>query len=495
MLRILLIEAQSNWFTKGGPRLLEPDFDIIIPPIGLIYIATYLKDKLKNNIQVKIIDLVADFLKSPNLEIGLEDILKEYNPDIVGIRGVNIFSEQFHETTKIIKELNEDVVVVGGGPYITMDLQGASKDKAIDYFVIGEGEITFTELVERLLNNQSVSDVKGLAYRDNGKLIINEPRPFIEDLDCLPFPDYSLISVDKYSRFLNYGFNRRRQAIILSSRGCPYSCIYCHNMFGRKFRARSAENIFEEIKILYNDFGIKDLYFIDDNFNLDYQRAIELFDLIINNGVKINIYFPNALRGDIIDRYFIDKMVEAGVICLFYAIETASARLQKFIKKFIDLDKLAENIHYTCEKGIMVGPIIMVGFPTETEEEALQTIEYLKQFKKVAMPVFHSVKYHPNTEIYDLALRNGFKLEDVRLKYRETYYDISYAGTPSIPRSTFISLHLKFQQDILFSKERLLNAIEIQEKFLTKQEILDFYSILFRKVITDLELDVLRYVK
>ena len=411
----------------------------------------------------------------------------------MGIRSQNIFAKQFHETTKIIKEFKQDTIVVAGGPYITMDFKEVAKDQNVDYFVTGEGEVTFTELVERLLNGQSPLDVKGLAYRDNGKITMNAPRPFIDDLNSLPFPDYNLISIDKYSSFLNYGFNRKRQAIIVSSRGCPYRCIFCHRMFGQKFRARSAQNVFTEIAELYKNFGIKDFYFVDDSFNLDYQRAMDLFDLIITNKMKINMCL--IIRGDIIDHSFIDKMVEAGVICVLYPLETASQRLQKFIKKFVNLEKLADAIHYTCEKNIIVNCSFMVGFPTETKEEALQTIEYLKQFKKIVMPVFNSVKYYPNTEIYDLALQDGIRLGDIRYAHQEPFHDIEHSGTPLIPKSAFRNIQFKFLQEIILSKERLLNAIEIQRRFFTEKEILDFYSLCLKRKVTDLEKDLLRYAK
>ena len=485
MQRILLIDAQSYCLKTEGLS----ELGVIIPAIGLMYIATYLKDKLKNSVEVKIVNRIVDCLSGEDLT----DILKEYNPNIVGIRGMNIFVKQFHETAKVIKEFKKDIIVVGGGPYVTMDLEEAAEDNNVDYFVVGEGEITFTEMVEKLLNGQSPMDVKGVAYRDNGKITRNAPRPFIENLDSLPYPDYNLIAIDKYTRFAGYFGTHRRQAIIFSSRGCPYSCIYCHRIFGKKFRARSAQNVFREIEILHNSFGFKDFYFIDDTFNLDYQRAMDIFDLIIESKMKINLNFPNGLRGDIIDRLFIDKMVKAGTISIFYAIETASKRLQEFIKKNLNLEKLADNIHYTCEKGIMVCSSFMVGFPTETKEEALETIEYLRQFKKIVLPGFHSVRCYPNTEIYDSALRNGAKIEDIKDTYGGHYQDIMYSETPLISKSAFLEIKFKLLKEVFLSKERLLNAIEIQKKFLTKEEILDFYSLALKKKIENLEKDVLRF--
>jgi len=487
MFKVLLIDAQ--YYCLMGERF--SDLESILPPVGLMYIANYLKHKLKNNIDVRIINRLADCVS----EKDLVRILKDYNPDIVGIRGMIVLSKYFHETAKTIKKFKQDMVVVGGGPYVTMDLQCAMEDKNLDYCVIGEGEITFSEIVERILNNQEPKDVKGIAYRDGKRIIMNEPRPYIEDLDSLPYPDYNLISVEKYGRFIGPGFIRRRQASIFSSRGCSYHCIYCNNIMGKRIRLRSAENVFGEIEALHKNFKINDFYFSDDCFNYDYKRAMDIFDLVIKNRMKINIYFPFGIRGDIIDPPFIDKMVQAGVIFVSYSAETASPRLQKLIKKFLNLDKLAENIHYSCKKDIMVSCHAMVGFPTETKEEVLQTIEYLKQFKKTTLFHYHTLRYYPGTEIYNLALTCDIRLSQIKSANEKPFHDITYTGTPLLSKKDFLDFNLKVTWEILLSKERLRNAIKIQEKFLTKQEILDAYSIIFKKRVSDLERDVLSYAR
>ncbi len=487
-LKILFIDANSSWLIQRKDLF---DLEQIIPPIGLMYIGTYLKHKFGNLLQVKIINKLMDCPLPPDLR----NHLKEYEPDIVGIRGLNIYKKAFHETAKTIKQFNRNIKVIGGGPYVSMNMEEAAKDDHIDYFVSGEGEMVMAQILEKLLNNQKISNIEGLSRREDGRLFKNTQAQPVNNLDDLPFPDYNLISTDRYSNFMSYGYNKRKQGVIFSSRGCPYSCIYCHNIFGKKYRARSPLNIFQEIENLYKNFGIKDFYFVDDNFNFDYRRSMDLFDLIIKNGLKINMYLANGIRGDIIDYTFIDKMVEAGVIWVTFSVETASKRLQKFIKKFINIEKITDNIHYACQKNIMVNCCIMVGFPTETLAEAYQTIEYVKQFKKIIIPMFFSVKYYPNTEIYDLALKNGIKTDKIEDAYAETYHNIKHSQTPLIPQQAFKDIYFEFLNEVFLSKERLLNAVGIQKKFLTEQEILDVYSIFFRKRIKNLEEDVLHYAK
>ena len=485
-LKILLIDANSFWLAS---RKDLRDLEQIIPPIGLVYIATYLKSKFKDQVAFKVISMVADCPQPGQLL----DILNIFKPDVVGIRGTHIYKNVFHKVAKSIKQFKNNVIIIGGGPYVTMDINNAAQDKNVDYFVIGEGEITFFEIIRKLLIEEEVLGIRGTAYCKNNKLIVAPQRELIKNLDALPLPDYDFISVDKYSKFISYGYNRRRQAVMFSSRGCPYHCIYCHSIFGKEFRARSAQNIYLEILTLHKEFSIKDFYFVDDNFNFDYQRAIEVFDLIIKSGLKINIYFNNGIRGDIIDRPFIDKMVEAGVIWVDFSIETASPRLQKLIKKFVNLEKIADNIRYTCSKNIMVNCCIMIGFPTETQSEAMATINFIKQFKKIVIPMFFSVKYYPHTQIRDLALTNGIKISDIQGAYAETYHNIKHSQTPLIPRKAFRDIYFTFLKEVFLSKERLLNAIEIQKAFLSRQEILDIYSIFFRKRVKNLEKDVLYY--
>ena len=487
MLKILLINADQSWACRVKHL---PELELIHPPVGLLYIAAYLKEKFQEAVQVKVSCRIVD---CPDNE-GFLEILRQFNPDIVGIRGMVIHKEIFHETARQVKIFNDKIVVLGGGPYPSFDHE-AINDQNIDYIVVGEGEITFGELLEKIISGQKPVEVAGIIYKNDQGIVMNPPRPFITDLDSLPFPDYRLIDESKYTKFLSWSHSRRRQRLIFSSRGCPYQCIYCHALFGKTFRARSAQNVFDEILSGVNDFGVKDFYFIDDTFNLDYQRAMDIFDLIIKSGLKINLYFSNGLRGDIVDKPFIDKMIQAGTIWVTYAVETGSPRLQKYIKKNINLEKLAENIHYTCQKDILVNYFFMMGFPTETPEEALETLAYIKQFKKVAIPFFHAVRYYPGTELCRLAVKEGFDEELIKKTYNDSYHNIIHSGTPLIPKQVFQDIVFKFLNEVFLSKERLLNAIKIQRKFLTSQEILDTYSIFFKKRIKDFDQEVMPYAK
>ncbi len=360
---------------------------------------------------------------------------------------------------------------------------------------MGEGEITFTQIIEKFLSKEQIENVAGIAFCKDGILHKTEERDLIDSLDLLPFPDYNLINCVNYTKYLNYGYNRRKQGVIFSSRGCPYRCIYCHRNLGDKYRERSAQNIFQEINDLYKHHKIVDFFIVDDIFNYNYKRSIELFEMIIKSKLKIKIYFPNGLRGDIIDTEYIDKMVEAGTIYTSFSIETASTRIQKMIKKNIDLDKTTEIINYTCSKNIMVNVSSMFGFPTELLSECHETLNHMMKFKKIAIPYFFSVKYFPATEIYQLALKHGFNEKTIDQTCKKTFHDIRSCETPTLSYEDFKKLYFTFLEQVFLNKERIENAINIMKRHLTIDEINDMFSVFFRKDIKCVESEVLAYAK
>ena len=204
----------------------------------------------------------------------------------------------------------------------------------------------------------------------------HRPGSSIPDLDSLPYPDYSLVDLEAFSnQYLTFSAKiYQPHANILTTRGCAYRCMYCHHILGKKFRARSPENVLAEIRFLHERYGVTDFQIIDDIFNFDIDRAKTVCNLLIKSGLKLTLSFPNGVRGDIMDEELIDKMAEAGTKYVSYAVETASPRLQKLIRKNLDLDRVFRAIEYTAKAGIITRGFFMLGFPTETEAEALQSM-------------------------------------------------------------------------------------------------------------------------
>jgi anaerobic magnesium-protoporphyrin IX monomethyl ester cyclase len=486
-MKVLLIEANRSWLVKNKQL---SHLEQIILPVGLMYLSGSLKKHFKNDIQTKIISLITDCRNNNDLD----KILADYKPDIVGIKGISIYRDAYYEVASKVKTFNPKIFIIGGGPFATTTPDQALDNKNIDCIAIGEAETTLVEVVEQLMKDGSTFTIRGLAYRNNDKITFTEERPFEENLDKIAFPDYDAIELKNYNSVITYGYNRRKQAVIVSSRGCPYKCIYCHNIHGKKWRKRSANNVYQEIKHLHDNYSISDFYFVDDNVNLDYDRITDICDLIISSEIKINIYFANGVRGDILDSLLIDKMVQAGVIWMTFALETASPRVQTIIKKHLNLKKLKENIEYACSKNIMVNICFMMGFPTETYNDVMETINFVKQLSYITIPMIFAAKYYPKTEMYEMAIQNGSYNNDLLTKaYSDTYHNIHHCETPWLNSKEISSLFLIFLRNVFLSRNRILNSLKILRKYYSEDEVKDIYSIFFQRKINDMEKDVLQY--
>ena len=269
-----------------------------------------------------------------------------------------------------------------GGPHATAYPEKAIQIPGVDYLVVGEGEIAAGQLIERLLNRRDVSDIKSIVYKKDNRIISTGRGSFIEDLNDLPMPAYDLIPLEAYGNFARMSRTGSGNYMsIFSSRGCPYLCIYCHNIFGKAFRGRSAENLFSEIKHLYDTYKIRDFEILDDVFNLDRERLTDFCDRIIHSGMKVTFAFPNGLRGDLLDRQQLIKLQQAGTVFIGFAIETGSPRLQKLIKKNVQLDKIKQNIEIAHSLRIHTHGFFMIGFPGETREEIKMTVDFMLSSK------------------------------------------------------------------------------------------------------------------
>lgn len=381
--------------------------------MGLMYLASYVREKLKPKPEVIIFDQVTE---QKNLR-EIEDYARRLNPDVIGISALTFEAPTIKILSKTFKEILPETPVLVGGPHATVFYDHLLENTKADVAVIGEGEETFLDFLNHYQEGQDWRDIQGIAYRDDdGKIVKNSPRPVIEDMDGLPYPAWDLINIPVYRKFgdMNDFLRSWPYMYLFSSRACPYGCIYCHRVFGKKFRARSAESTLEEIRRLTRDFGIKEIQIIDDIFNWDLERAKAICEGIIREGIKVNISFPNGVRGDRMDGELIELLARAGCYSLTYAVETASPRIQKLIHKFADLDKLNWAIEKTFNVGIIPMGFHMLGFPTETREEMEMTINFACK-SKMLKAVFFSVVPFPRTKLFDLfkeTYPEHFKLDE-----------------------------------------------------------------------------------
>jgi len=372
-----------------------------MPPLGLMYLASYLRRR--DDVNVRIIDMTPSGFSYDNLR----EEIRNYRPDWLGIGALTFESRGLHQVAAITKEVLPGLPVVAGGPHPSAYTNQVMEDRNIDFAVIGEGELTAEVLNQALRTGGPLDAIDGLAWRQNGSIRVNPRQRHVEDLDAMPFPAWDLVDIPGYRRFDRMSRSGIDDYMVLfTSRACPYHCLYCHKIFGKGFRARSPENVVAEIRVLYDTYGVREFEIVDDIFNCDLPRAKRIFDLILESGMRIRFALPNGIRGDHADEEFFAKARRAGAVYMAFAVETASPRLQKVIRKNIRLDKIKHNIGLARKKGIFCQGLFMLGFPSETREELLKTVEFAVRSKLHAAHFF-IVNPYEGTDLADLARKMG----------------------------------------------------------------------------------------
>ncbi|MGZ4886065.1 MAG: B12-binding domain-containing radical SAM protein, partial [Halobacteriota archaeon] len=304
-------------FGKGDVRKL----DICSPPIGLAYIGAFLRE---SDHRVSIIDAESERLNEAQ-------ILERVNrADLVGITTTAPTYNSALELTNRIKQSNNNATVVLGGPQATFLDRECLQRSAADAVVRGEGEITMLDIATSI-ESGAINDVEGITVREGDTIIRNPDRKLIPDLDDIPFPARDLLPMEKYSPVNSTG--------IVSSRGCPFRCIFCASskLYDKKFRSRSAQNVFQEVEQLVHQ-GYANVTMLDDNFILNKERAFEFADLVEESNLKFE--WSCTGRVDFIDEDLLQRLREVGCNGLFFGVESASNDTLKLIKKGFTTDQV-----------------------------------------------------------------------------------------------------------------------------------------------------------
>jgi radical SAM superfamily enzyme YgiQ (UPF0313 family) len=317
-----------------------------------------------------------------------------------------------------------------------------------------------------------------IIVNESASVVKTEIRPQIINLDQLPIPDRTLIDYSKYHAYVGHA-GVKHSVAIQATRGCPYTCFYCDiYKTSPVHRRRSAETIFDEVKML-SDIGIKRFEFIDDIFNVHKKDFMRFFELILKNNLNLSFYFPTGLKGDLLNKDMIDIMVEAGSIGINLSLEHAAKRMQEVMRKRLNVDILRDNLEYISQKHphVMLTLNAMHGFPTETQEEAMQTLEFIMGIKWIDFPYLHNVRVFPGTELERFALESGVSREDI-----EQSQDMSYHQTaptmPFDPKFTF-DIRLRFLKDYVLNRNRLLHILPYQLQEFDEDELSQRYNSYF----------------
>lgn len=371
------------------------------PPLGPLWLATALRREFGKGIAVRIRDLR---LASSPFEALARDV-EAFRPDVVGLSALYGEQKGVALSADVVRKTQPSAHIVVGGPLATVDRACAFDSSAVDAAILGEAEFSFPAYLRRLWSGQVGNTVPGVALRDDlarPETVSERPK----DLDALGFPDWSAIDLGAYRpRHSMNGIIQagRRYAHVMTSRGCPYHCTYCHNLMGRRMRARSIDHVIEEIDLLVRDHGVDEIHFVDDIWNYDRRRVLEFCEKILRRPYRIHIAFPNGVRGDLLDREQIDALKRAGCYNLTFAIESGSDRVQKILQKSLKKERLMESIRYASSVGIITKGYFIIGFPTETIAEIDETIDWALE-SRLNLACFFTFTPFPKTPLHALAV-------------------------------------------------------------------------------------------
>lgn len=420
----------------------DPTTPGIAPPLGLANIAAYIE---REGYDVAICDALAEGFKTVKkaknyLRVGLSkksiiEKINYYRPDIVGISVMfTAFAPDAHDLAKIVKRVSPQTLVIFGGAHSSVMPNSVLADKNIDLVVIGEGEETFLEILKRTKAKRSLKNILGTAVRqENDQIKINKPRPFIKNLDSLPFPARHLLPMDLYLKDSQDDENsylmRYPSSTVVSSRGCPNNCIYCAvpRIWGRRWRPFSAQRVLDEIEFLVKRYGVREVHFLDDNFSVNRERLEMICEGIIKRGLDIKWTCPNGIAIWTLDRPIIKKMKKSGCYRLTFGIESGCPETQKFIRKNLNLKKAKKIMKIASDLGLWTFSTYIIGFPYETAKAMERTFNYaLSSYSDFVG--FILLMPFPGTDVTEIMIKEGLIKENDLDKKKIAAWFSGYQG-------------------------------------------------------------------
>ena len=358
-------------------------------PFSLGHLAGYLSNR--DSFPLRIVDDQITHLGDEELK---RLILEMDSPKLIGLTTLTATCARVYELAAKIKEIDFNTTIVLGGVHASVLPEECLSRKGVDIVVRGEGEETFAEIAESIFNERDFRYIKGISYRQDGRVIHNQDRPVIEDLDSLPPFPYHLFKsdIDKYPGFFS----------VQTSRGCPYNCTFCsqRSVSGYKYRYVSTERAIRDIEVLTEKYGANLIRIMDDNIGVNKKRLIELLDSIIEKGINKNVSFEAPIRGDNVDEEVLGKFKEANFSLLTFGLETASEPLMKLINKGEKVEDVVHAIKKTAQKGITIGATLIFGLPTETNKDRWDAIKLVSSLP-ISSVRFNILTPYPGTSIYE----------------------------------------------------------------------------------------------
>lgn len=420
--RILLIYPPSPVLNRED-RCQQPTKDLIVipplPPTDLMYLAAVAE---KAGLEAKI----NDYSQNGDYEADL----KEFNPDYLVVNIATPTLEHDLDAVKKAKEICPDVITIAkGAAFLTLADRIIKEHNELDFGILGEAENTLKEILE----GKPKAEILGLYYKENDEVKFTGNRPFIEDLDSLPFPARHLVDNNIYRR----PDNNKVQATIKVSRGCPFHCFFClaTPVSGAKVRRRSPENIVAEIKECVEKYNIKNFLFWSDIFNIDKDWTMKLCQAIIDSGLKIT--WSANTRADTADLEMAEMMYKSGCRLVSIGVESGSQYMLEKMGKKITLNDVRRTVKVFKKAKIRIYNYFVIGLPWETEETVEETIKFAIELNSDFIS-FYTATPLPGSRFYDYALEHN--LFDKETSFENAYY-YPAVNTHNLSRERVFELH------------------------------------------------------
>ena len=395
--RVLLIEP-SDWEFYKNAKVKE-----VVHNSASLTLATIAAVILRDGHDVQVMDL-GNFV---NPSTALREKLETYKPDVIGVTSSTPLFYKAAEIAELAKSINNNILAIIGGPHVSGYPKESLERSRFDIGVIGEGDNTIVDV----LSGIGLKKIRGIVYKDErGKIITNEKRPLIENLDELPLPAWHLFDV---SKSIVPMFVARNSPVgwLESSRGCVYGCVYCtKSIFQRVFRTKSVERVIAEIEHL-KKFGFKEFHVADDCFTMDMERAEKICDEMIKRKMNMPWVALTGIRVDRVNENLLRKMKMAGCYRLFFGLESGNQEILKRIKKNINLEQVRKAVKMASDAGIEAWGSFMIGLPGETEKTMQDTIDFAKSLDLDMAKVTITIPL-PATELYNEYVNKGLMLNE-----------------------------------------------------------------------------------
>ena len=365
-------------------------------PLGIAYLGAVAE---KAGHQVTVIDCQAEKLSYQ----AFRNRISQIPSDIVGVTSTTLLYNSAKQLLTIAKETHPNATTIIGGSHATFwDTNALQECPALDIVVRREGETTFLEILQRLQEDKTLEGVLGLTYRaKDGTIHQNPDRPFLQDLDSLPFPAYHLLPLEAFHRMGKTIFP------LTTSRGCVQWCDFCSTvrMFGRGYRMRSPKNVVDEIEMLHNKYGESQFTFYDDAFTVNRNHVLQMCEEIKTRKLKIS--WDCETRVDLVDQELLQTMHDTGCLAVWFGVESGSEKILGQMNKKIKKDQTRAAFKMAQKAGLMVIASAIIGFPGETEETAWETINFIKELNPDDIGFYVATPY-PGTPMYELVKKNGW---------------------------------------------------------------------------------------